>query len=975
MARTFYIIDGHAQIFRAYFAPFRELSSPTGEPTKAVFVFLQTLFNLIERRRPDYLVMCADSGTEKLFRRQLDPTYKANRTPPPDDFHPQAQRILEMVQLAGIPLFRQEGAEADDLIATLARRLKGQNFEVVIVSKDKDLRQLIDEATVLYDVNGDERIDLNNMAAKCGFMPPQAIDIQTLTGDATDNVLGIPGVGEKTAIKLLNQYGGVDNILAHVEELTPKMRENFKQYAPRLALARQLVTLKNDVEMEFSAEACRFQGLNAQALRPHFQALGFEALLKKLDQVARKGDTGNGARSAAAASDTPSVAATTAAIHAPPKPDAPAQSPQIDAAGSGEHFSLSLFGDHEPARSATGAQRGDVAEPAPTIPRLTGAGCDYQLINTPEKFDAFFEQLSAQKRFAFDTETTGLDPMRAELVGMSFSWKAGQGFYLPLRGPAGATVLPAQWVLGKIGPLLEDASIAKIGHNIKYDWLVMRNAGVQLCGIVMDTMIAAFLAEPGRFSYGIDRLALDLLGFAKVPTSDLIGTGKNQITMDRVSLETICAYAAEDADIAWRLGQLMRERLQQLPLIRTLHEELETPLIEVLAQMEYAGVSIDPLMLRRQGAVLGERIVALRERIMSAAGTEFNPDSPKQLGEVLFSRLGLKVVKRTKTGPSTDVQVLEKLALEHAVPKLVLEYRSLVKLKNTYIDNLEQYINPRTGRIHATFNQIGAATGRLSCSDPNLQNIPIRSEEGRAIRLAFVPRNPQTQVLLTVDYSQIELRVLAHFTQEPALLRAFDADEDIHRAVAAEVFGVPLEQVDKNQRGQAKTINFGIVYGVSAFGLARRIEGLTVAAAQKLIDDYARRFPAIQIFLNQCVEQARTQGYVQTIMGRRRPINDINSPVLSQRNAAERMAINTVVQGSAADLIKQAMLNVARRIERDGLKSKMLLQVHDELVFETPAELVEAESQIIGQEMTGAMRLKVPLKVEAGWGANWQEGK
>jgi DNA polymerase-1 len=530
-------------------------------------------------------------------------------------------------------------------------------------------------------------------------------------------------------------------------------------------------------------------------------------------------------------------------------------------------------------------------------------------------------------------------------------------------------------VLRDLRPILEDEKIKKVGHNLKYDLMVMRQAGVKVRGVETDSMIAAFLIDAARMQYGIDRLAMDLLNFRKIATEELIGKGKNQISMDRVMLERIATYASEDADIALRLADKMRAKLDESPELRKLNDEVETPLIDVLAEMETNGISIDPKILKEQSDAMAQKIEQLRRQIFEAAGGEFNPDSPKQLGEVLFNKLGLKVVKKTKTGPSTDIEVLEKLAAEHAVPKLVLEYRSLVKLKNTYLDNLPEYVNAKTGRIHASFSQIGAATGRLSCSDPNLQNIPIRTDEGRRIRSAFVPGDREHNVLLTADYSQIELRFLAHFTEEPALMRSFSTDEDIHRIVAAEVFDVAPEQVTREQRAQAKIVNFGIIYGVSAYGLARRIEGLSTAAAGELIAAYHKRFPRIKKFLEQCVMEAQTKGYVETILGRRRPITEISSHIISMRNAAERMAINSVVQGSAADLIKMAMNNVYRRLKRENRPSKMLLQVHDELVFETPANQVETDAAIIREEMTTAMKLKVPLKVEIGWAKNWQEVK
>jgi DNA polymerase I len=922
MSKTFYIIDGHAQIFRAYFAPFRELSTASGEPTKATLVFTQWLLNLIEKRSPDYLAMAIDSGDEEVFRQTIFPEYKAHRPPPPDDFFPQEKRIVQIVKDGGIAVFVKPGFEADDIIATLNHRLLDQkDLEIVIVSRDKDLRQLVGPHTRLYDVQADQFMDAAGMMNEYGYTPEQAIDVQTLIGDTVDNVPGIPGVGEKTAAKLIAKYGNVENILQHLDEMTPKLRENLQTHRDRLPVARKLVTLKNDVDVDFELARCEFHGLNIPGVRKHLEELGFHTLLKRLGGETTK-----------------------------PAPAA-APSPQGN-----------LF-----AAVETGAPAVAEAE--------TAAGCQYCLVQTPEHFKKFLAELGKQKRFAFDTETDALGGMSSSLIGMSFSWKPGTGWYVPVAGPAGSEFLPMADALAGLKPILENPAIGKVGHNLKYDLLVMRQAGVLVRGVQLDTMIGAFLLDPSRMLYGIDRLAMEMLNFRKVPTSDLIGKGKSQISMALVDLEKVGVYAAEDADIALRLANLIQKRLDDVPALKKLADEIETPLIDVLVEMERNGIAVDPEILKQQSAVLGERIEELRKKIFAAAAMEFNPDSPKQLQEVLFNKLGLPVQKKTKTGSSTDVEVLEKLADRHPVPQLILDYRSLVKLKNTYLDNLTDFVNPRTGRIHASFNQIGAATGRLSCSDPNLQNIPIRTDEGRRIRLAFVPQDRKKNVLLTADYSQVELRILAHFTQEPALLKAFAADEDIHRAVAAEVFKVPLEEVSRDQRAQAKVINFGIIYGVTAYGLARRIEGLSVPGAQELIDAYNRRFPAIRTFLEKCVIEAQSQGYVETILGRRRPIPEIHSGVFSVRNAGERMAINSVVQGSAADLIKSAMIHVHRRLQKENRPSRLLVQVHDELVFETPVDSAEKEAEMVRQEMSGALKLSVPLKVDIGWGKNWQEVK
>jgi DNA polymerase-1 len=936
-SKSFYIIDGHAHIFRAYFAPFRDLQSASGEPTKATYVFTQMLMNLVQQRRPDYLAMVIDSGDESVFRKEFYPAYKTNRQPPPDDFHPQEARILRIVQDAGVPIFAKPGFEADDLIATIATRLCNDDFEIFLVSKDKDLRQILTDCIHMYDAQADEVIDAKKLEEKVGYTPREAIDVQALMGDPIDCVPGIPGVGEKTAAKLIKKYGSAEAVMQHLDELTPKMRENFEKHGGQIPIAKRLVTLKTDVDFDFDVRQCVFQGLNLDAMRKHMEELGFRALIGRLSNI-------------------------------------PDKTKVVPAGAKYEPFKESLFGGIEQ----------ELKEPeAPMAPLyasedskyLTSEKCRYTLVDTEEKFADFLRELKKQKRVALDTETDQLGAMTSQLIGLSFSWQAETGYYVPVKGPAGCEHLECDRVLRDLRPILEDPRIEKVGHNLKYDITVLRQAGVNLRGIAMDTMVAAFLIDASRMQYGIDRLALDLLNFKKIATADLIGKGRQQVAMDRVELERIACYACEDADIAWRLSEGLFRKLDETPALQKLNDDVETPLIDVLAEMEFNGIAIDPAILKKQSDVLSERIESLRKQIFTEAGTEFNPDSPKQLADVLFKRLGLKVVKRTKTGPSTDIEVLEKLAANHAVPRLILEYRSLVKLKNTYLDNLTDYVNPKSGRIHTSFNQTGAATGRLSSSDPNLQNIPIRTDEGRRIRSAFVPGDPANNVLLTADYSQIELRVLAHYTEEPALVRAFEQDEDIHRTVAAEVFGVPMERVTREQRAQAKIINFGIIYGVSAYGLARRIDDMTTEAAAKLIAAYNKRFPSIRRFLEQCVMEAQANGYVETILGRRRPVSEIHSNILSLRNAAERIAINSVIQGSAADLIKIAMVNIYKRIVREQRPSRMLLQVHDELVFETPQKHVEAEAAMVREEMTHAMKLKVPLKVEVGWAKNWQEVK
>ncbi len=937
MAKSFYIIDGHAQIYRAYFAPFRDLTSPSGEPTKATYVFTQRLLSFIEARKPDYLAMVIDSNDETVFRKKIFPEYKANRLARPDDFNPQEQRILQIVRDAGVPIFVKPGFEADDVIATLAKRLCNQGYETFVVSNDKDLRQILNDYTKMYDPYEDIVTDVAALFEKHGYTPAQAVEIQTLIGDSTDNVQGIPGVGPKTAVKLIQKYGRAESVLEHLEDLTPKMRENFEKFANRLPVARQLVTLRDDVEIDFDPESCAFTGLNQEKLRGHFEELGFKALIEKMGGAPTKAQAAGGGLAAA----------------------------RVNVSAKKKSEGEGLFGPFE-----------ETPETAlPAEPLATSEGLNYTLVDTEAKFKLFLESLREQKRFAFDTETDDLGAMKSNMIGMSFSWSSGTGYYVPVAGPSDSEHLPLERVLADLKPILEDASIEKVGHNIKYDLLVMKQLGVHVRGVVLDSMIAAFLLDSSRNQYGIDALAESVLKFRKIPTSDLIGKGKGLVSMVRCPLDRVAIYASEDADIALRVADLFAKQLDQLPELKTLNQEVEVPLIDVLVEMESNGIAIDPPMLKAQSVVLSERIDELRKKIHFEAGMEFNIDSPKQLGEVLYTRLKLPVVKKTKTGPSTDVEALDKLALQHPVPNLVLEYRSLVKLKNTYLDNLTEFVNPKTGRIHASFNQTGASSGRLSCSDPNLQNIPIRTDEGRRIRLAFVPGDREHNVLLAADYSQIELRILAHLTEEPALVRAFEADEDIHKAVAAEVFNVALTEVTREQRNYAKIVNFGIIYGITAHGLVRRIEGLTHSSAEELIKTYNKRFPAIRQFFEACVLKAQTQGYVETIQGRRRPIPEIQSGITSMRNYGERLAINSVVQGSAADLIKMAMVRIFDRLKKEHRPSKLLLQVHDELVFETPLVGIEAEAAMIRDEMNGAMSLKVPLKVEVGWGKNWGEGK
>ena len=906
MSETLYILDGHSQIFRAYYAPFRDLTSPTGEPTRATYVFCSMLLKFLADRKPTHLAMAIDGPKEQLLRRQRYPDYKITRKPTPEDFHPQAERIIQIVRAMGICVLEAEGYEADDILATAAQRFAGEDRNVVLVSRDKDLDQLVGAHVVLYDPMKDETLDAAAIEEKKGYPPAKAIEVQTLTGDTTDNIPGIRGVGPKTAAKLIARYGSADAVLAHADDLTPKLKENVLAGAETLAISRELVTLDRDVPIEMDLDAMRFDGIDGEAVRPLLAELGLNRLIERLAQ----------------------------------------------------------FG-------AGGEAKTDVAAAAAESGQTIAADFDYRCIDTPEALDALLAELAGVKRLAVDTETTSVQAMRAELVGISLACKPGQAVYVPVAGPLGATTLPVELVREKLAPLLADETVLKVGHNIKYDLTVLARAGLPVAGELFDTMVAAHVLDSTRMTYKLDALAAELLDHHCIPIEDLIGRGRKQTTMDTVPVDVVTAYAAEDADVTLRLADVLEDHLDAESM-RDLFERLEMPLVPVLAAMEREGILVDPQALNRMAVALSKQADALREKIIDLARHPFNVDSPKQLAVVLFEELHLPVLKKTKTGPSTDSTVLEQLAVRHELPGCVLDYRKLTKLLGTYLKALGAYIHPTTGRVHTSFHQAGTATGRLSSSDPNLQNIPIRTEQGREIRSAFVA--PPGCVLLSADYSQVELRVLAHLCGDEKLAEAFRAGQDIHRAVAAEVFGVSPEAVTGEQRARAKTVNFGIIYGQTAFGLSISLR-IPRKEAAEFISHYRNRFPKIDEFLGRCIRSAKQQGYVETIFGRRRRIPEIEARNPQRRAAAERLAINSVVQGSAADLIKQAMVNIARRIDAEDRPGRMLLQIHDELLFELPADAVETEREMIVAEMEGAIRLDVPLRVDVAVGNNWMEAK
>ncbi len=935
--KTLYLIDGHAQFFRAYHALRPGMTSPvTREPTNLTFGFTGILLKLIRDYRPDYLAVVIDvSGDRETFRSELYPQYKAHRPSAPEDFHPQVERCLELLREMRIPVVGEAGVEADDVIATLVRRLEAQHedLDIRIVSRDKDLAQLIGEHVKLLDIYKDEMVEPSALFNTQGVEPGQVRDILALMGDPTDNVPGVPGIGPKTAAQLIQRYGSIDALMEHLDEIKGKRRENLEASREMVRLSRELVTLKQDVDVELDLDAARCDPaeIPVEPVVAIFRQLGFNRAERELRELA-------GGRA---------------------EPPAPAR----------------------PAADRSSDEPGLFAEVAPPPPADRGA---YRLITTVEQLDEVVRAIRTAGEFAVDTETDSVFPMRARLCGISVALEPRTGVYIPVRSPEPDRHLDTEAVMSRLRPVLEDESLAKIGQNLKYDMNVLRRHGARLAGVAFDTMIASYVLDASRSSHRLDVLALAFLKHTCIPLSSLIGTGRRRKGFHEVPLERALEYAAEDADVALRLRDVLAPRLDEQGL-RPLFDEVEMPLVEVLAELEFNGIRIDPQELDRQRERLSGRIAELRRRIGDAAPHPFNPDSPKQLAAALFNRpdqeppgLGLRVQRRGKTGPSTDQEVLERLAADPAidspVPGLVVEHRQLTKLVSTYLVALKEAINPDTGRVHASFHQTVAATGRLASSDPNLQNIPIRTEVGREIRRAFVAE--PGHALIAADYSQIELRLLAHLAEDEGLIQAFRRGDDIHRTAAADVFGVPATEVTPQQRDAAKMVNFGIIYGITAYGLARRLgSDVSREQAAAFIRDYKARYPRIDEFLRQCVETAQTAGYVQTMLGRRRPIPQINARNPQQRALGERMAINSVVQGSAADLIKLAMINLHRELPGRHPHARMLLQIHDELVFEAPESEAEPVRLFVAERMEHAMDLRVPLVVGSAWSTSWIDVK
>ncbi|WP_147652880.1 DNA polymerase I [Vulcaniibacterium gelatinicum] len=919
------LIDGSSYLYRAFHA-LPPLSNAAGEPTGALFGVLNMLRAHL-KEQPEEIAFVVDAPGP-TFREELYPAYKANRPPMPDELRAQVEPMLQLVAALGIPILRVPGVEADDVIGTLALQAAQAGDAVTISTGDKDFAQLVRR----YDNGGHIRL-VNTMSGsvldgdaavqeKFGVTPDRFVDYLALMGDAVDNVPGVEKCGPKTAAKWLAEYGSLEGVIAHAGEVKGKLGEYLRAALPRLPLNRNLLTIRTDVPLDLAEGALALRERDTQALRALYTRYGFNQALRELD---------------GAAPASPEVAR-----EAPP----------------------SMRG------TAAGHARAGAPEPAPD-PALAAPG-EYECVTTPAQLEAWLERLRAAELIAFDTETDGLDPLRASLVGISLAVEPGRAAYLPLAHAApGRTQLPREQVLAALRPLLEDPGKPKLGQHGKFDLHVLRRHGVAVAGYAHDTMLESFVWNATATRHDMDSLAQRYLGYTTVKYEDVAGKGARQIPFSQVALEDATRYAAEDADVTLRLHRALSPRLQAEPALRRVYEEIEMPLVPVLARMEAAGVLVDAAELRRQSADLGRRMLAAQQRAHELAGRGFNLDSPKQVAALLYDELGLPALVRTPGGqPSANEEALEAIADQHELPRVILEYRGLAKLRSTYTDKLPEMVNPETGRVHTSYHQAGAATGRLSSNDPNLQNIPIRTEDGRRIRTAFVA--PPGRVLVACDYSQIELRIMAHLSQDPGLLRAFEAGADIHRATAAEVFGKPMDAVTANERRAAKAINFGLMYGMSAFGLARQL-GIPRGQAQDYIALYFSRYPGVRDYMERTREQARERGYVETVFGRRLHLPNIRARNQALRAAAERAAINAPMQGTAADIIKRAMIAIDAWLQAQAGRAAMLLQVHDELVFECEAGFADTLIAAARERMAGAAALRVPLVVDCGVGANWDQ--
>ncbi len=936
--KRLFLLDAFALIYRAYFSFIRAPRvNSKGFNTSAAFGFTTTLLDLIKREQPTHIAVVFDTAAP-TERHEALLDYKANREEMPDDIRSNIPYIRRIIEALNIPILESDGYEADDVIGTLAKKAEVEGYVTYMVTPDKDFGQLVTDRIIMYKPGrgGDppEKLGPAEVCARWGLERTEQVkDILGLMGDAVDNIPGIPGIGEKTAMKLVQQFGSLEGVIENVEQLKGKQKENVIQFAEQGRLSKQLATINIEAPVELDHHALHLDPPDKEKVLEVFSELEFKNLAARvLAPPDAGGAGGNGARARKAA---------------------PAAPPQVD-----------LFGTTVDAEGQVAFTELATID---TVPHR------YFLSESNEDLYMLAAQLKKQPRFCFDTETTSTDERTAELVGLAFSWKPHEGHYVPV--PADPS--EAQRIVGIFKPILENEAIGKVAQNAKYDLRVLARYGVEVKGPLFDTMVAHFLLKPDQQKHGMDYLSETYLGYRPVSIKALIGEkgrGKVQKSMRDVPVEQVKEYAAEDADITWQLADRF-EPLLKADEVDTLFRDVEMPLVQVLADMETEGIRIDIPALRQFSEELGADLIRLQEEIHRASGVPFNIDSPKQLGDVLFETLKLggdKVKKTAKTGQyQTSEDILQELSAAHPVIPMILDYRSLRKLKGTYVDTLPEAADPETHRVHTSYLQTVAATGRLASNDPNLQNIPIRTEKGREIRKAFVPRSQDYQ-LLSADYSQIELRIIAHMSGDHNMQEAFRHGLDIHAATAAKVFNVDIAEVNREQRSRAKAVNFGIAYGQGAFGLSQTL-GIPRAEAKQIIDDYFAQFPGVRQYMDETIGYCRTHGYIKTLMGRRRYLPDITSANNTVRAQAERIAINAPMQGTAADIIKVAMVNIHRDLRLKGMRSKLLLQVHDELVFDARNDELDALKAMVKERMEGAMALAVPLVVDMGVGKNWLE--
>ena len=937
--KRLFLLDAFALIFRGYYALIKNPRiNSKGMDTSAILGFMNSLLDVIRREKPDYLAVCFDKGGS-VDRKKLFPEYKANRDETPDAIRIAVPYIQDILKAMDIPVVVLEGYEADDIIGTLAKQAEKEDFKVYMVTPDKDFGQLVSENIFMYRParmgNGIEIWGIPEIQKRFGVQrPEQVIDYLGMMGDASDNIPGLPGVGDKTAKKFIEQFDSMEGLLANTDKLKGKMREKVEANGELGLLSKKLATIDINCEVTFKADDYKLSAPNSGKVQEIFEELEFRRMRDQFLKLFAPAQptTENGS--------TEKVA-----------------TKKASPAGVGQ---FSLFGGDEDSSTSL-----EVISSRKTIKDTPHS---YQSIAPGMAMKLFLQNLIKQTSVCFDTETTGLNPLTAELVGIAFSWEAGKGFYVPFPEDKDE----AQKIIEQLRPFFKSEAIEKIGQNLKYDIKVLDKYNIKVGGTYFDTMLAHYLINPDM-RHNMDVLAEAYLNYTPVSITELIGKkGKNQLSMRDVPLEQLTEYAVEDADITFQLAQHFRPELAEAKT-EELFNTIEVPLLHVLADMELEGINLDEEFLKSLATDLDNDIATLKKKIFEAAEEEFNIASPKQLGEILFDKMKLvDKPKKTKTGQySTAEDVLSYLAKDHEIIRNVLDYRGLSKLKSTYVDALPLQIEPTTGRVHTDYMQTVAATGRLSSNNPNLQNIPIRTERGRQVRKAFVPRN-EDYILLAADYSQIELRIIAALSEETTMIEAFKNGEDIHASTAAKVFNVPIEEVTREQRSNAKTVNFGIIYGVSAFGLSNQTD-LSRSEAKELIETYYKTYPKLRNYMSEQVDFARDNGYVQTVLGRRRYLKDINGSNAIVRGAAERNAVNAPIQGSAADIIKIAMINIHKKLGAGNYKTKMLLQVHDELVFDVYKPELEAMKTLIKAEMENAYTLAIPLDVEMGVGENWLE--